>query len=75
MHQLEERIKRYLFVSDFDHTLSFNDSGFVLSDLLGVERFNERIAGLSDIHLVQQGGNSPIYCSTTPNFAVYARSI
>ena len=56
VHQSEERKKRYLFVSDFDHTLSFNDSGFVLSDLLGVERFKERIAGLSDIHLVQQGG-------------------
>jgi 2-hydroxy-3-keto-5-methylthiopentenyl-1-phosphate phosphatase len=44
-----------LLVSDFDQTLSFNDSGIVLSELLGVSGFAERIAGLSRIHLVQQG--------------------
>ena len=48
--------KDYLLVSDFDQTLSFNDSGIVLSDLLGVKGFEERIAGLSRIHMVQQGG-------------------
>jgi HAD superfamily phosphoserine phosphatase-like hydrolase len=46
----------YLFISDFDQTLSFNDSGIVLSELLGVSDFEARIAGLSRIHLVQQGG-------------------
>jgi 2-hydroxy-3-keto-5-methylthiopentenyl-1-phosphate phosphatase len=45
MHQFEERIKRYLFVSDFDHTLSFNDSGFVLSDLLGIDRLGSASPG------------------------------
>ena len=53
---LETRVKEYLLVSDFDQTLSFNDSGIVLSDLLGVAGFAERIRGLSNIHLVQQGG-------------------
>jgi HAD superfamily phosphoserine phosphatase-like hydrolase len=53
---LETRVKEYLLVSDFDQTLSFNDSGIVLSDLLGVGGFAERISGLSKIHLVQQGG-------------------
>lgn len=48
--------KQYLFVSDFDQTLSFNDSGLVLSKLLGVEGFEQRVNGLSAIHLVQQGG-------------------
>jgi len=48
--------KRYLFVSDFDQTLSFNDSGIVLSEMLGISGFQDRIAGLSRIHLVQQGG-------------------
>ncbi len=48
--------KDYLLVSDFDQTLSFNDSGVVLSDLVGISGFRERIAGLADIHLVQQGG-------------------
>jgi len=50
------RKKEYLVVSDFDQTLSFNDSGIVLSELIGVAGFAERIAGLSKIHLVQQGG-------------------
>jgi 2-hydroxy-3-keto-5-methylthiopentenyl-1-phosphate phosphatase len=48
-------MKRYLLASDFDQTLSFNDSGIVLSELLGIRGFRERTAGLSDIHLVQQG--------------------
>jgi HAD superfamily phosphoserine phosphatase-like hydrolase len=48
--------KEYLLVSDFDQTLSFNDSGIVLSELLGVGDFQQRIKGLSDIHMVQQGG-------------------
>jgi len=48
-------MKRYLLASDFDQTLSFNDSGIVLSDLLGISAFPERSAGLSRIHLVQQG--------------------
>jgi len=43
-------------VSDFDQTLSFHDSGIVLSEMLGISGFQERIAGLSQIHLVQQGG-------------------
>ena len=51
-----DRARDYLFVSDFDQTLSFNDSGLVLSELIGVEGFTERIQGLSQIHLVQQGG-------------------
>jgi HAD superfamily phosphoserine phosphatase-like hydrolase len=41
--------------SDFDQTLSFNDSGLVLSDLLGLSGFREKVAGLSQVHLVQQG--------------------
>jgi 2-hydroxy-3-keto-5-methylthiopentenyl-1-phosphate phosphatase len=54
--ELEIRPKEYLLVSDFDQTLSFNDSGIVLSELLGIEGFAERIGGLAKIHLVQQGG-------------------
>src|SRR2546427_2445167 len=48
-------MKRYLLASDFGQTLSFNDSGIVLSELLGISDFRERTAGLSRIHLVQQG--------------------
>src|SRR5437588_2579418 len=49
-------MKRYLLASDFDQTLSFNDSGIVLSELLGISGFREKSAGLSRIHMVQQGG-------------------
>lgn len=49
-------VKDYLLISDFDQTLSFNDSGIILSELLGISGFQERIAGLSRINLVQQGG-------------------
>ncbi|MBE7544029.1 MAG: haloacid dehalogenase-like hydrolase [Bryobacteraceae bacterium] len=48
--------KRCLLASDFDQTLSFNDSGIVLSDLLGVANFHEKVAGVSETRLVQQGG-------------------
>lgn len=49
-------MKEYLLISDFDQTLSFNDSGIVLSELLGISGFDQRIRGLSNIHLIQQGG-------------------
>src|SRR5215210_8214948 len=48
-------VTRYLLASDFDQTLSFNDSGIVLSEMLGISGFTERCAGLSRTHLVQQG--------------------
>src|SRR5207253_2515337 len=45
----------YLFVSDFDQTLSFNDSGRLLSETLGITGFEEKVAGLSHLNLVQSG--------------------
>jgi hypothetical protein len=36
--------------------LSFNDSGTVLSELLGRPGFEDKVAGMARIHLVQQGG-------------------
>ena len=65
---MENSAKKYLFVSDFDQTLSFNDSGLVLSRLLGVEGFEERVAGLSEIHLVQQGGELAYLLLHDPEF-------
>ncbi|MBV8550044.1 MAG: haloacid dehalogenase-like hydrolase [Acidobacteriaceae bacterium] len=60
--------KQYLFVSDFDQTLSFNDSGLVLSKLLGLNDFEQRVAGLSEIHLVQQGGELAYLLLHDPEF-------
>lgn len=60
--------RKYLLVSDFDQTLSFHDSGQVLSELLGVPDFNERVAGLEQIHLVQQGGELAYLLLHDPDF-------
>jgi phosphoserine phosphatase len=51
-------VKRYLLASDFDQTLSFHDSGLVLSELVGVsgQVFEQKTAILSVQNLVQQGG-------------------
>lgn len=65
---MTQAAKQYLFVSDFDQTLSFNDSGKVLCKLLGVSGFDERVAGLSDIHLVQQGGELSYLLLHDPEF-------
>ena len=62
------RPKRYLFASDFDQTLSFNDSGLVLSELLGIRGFHERVAGLARINLVQQGGKLAYLIRHDPEF-------
>ena len=60
--------KSYLLFSDFDQTLSFHDSGIVLSELIGISGFRERVAGLSDIHLVQQGGELAYLLLHDPDF-------
>ncbi|MBI4889639.1 MAG: haloacid dehalogenase-like hydrolase [Acidobacteria bacterium] len=48
--------KNYILASDFDHTLSFNDSGIVLSELLETRGFQGKVDGLAKMHFVQQGG-------------------
>ena len=49
-------MRHYLLASDFDQTLSFNDSGIALSELLGITGFKDKVTGLSRLNLVQQGG-------------------
>jgi len=70
---LETRAKEHLFVSDFDQTLSFNDSGLVLSELIGVSGFEQRIRGLADIHVVQQGGELAYLLLHDPEFRCVRR--
>ena len=60
--------KRYLVVSDFDQTLSFNDSGVVLSEVVGVPGFHEKVVGLSKINLVQQGAELAYLLRHDPEF-------
>jgi phosphoserine phosphatase len=60
--------QQYLLASDFDQTLSFNDSGELLSELIGATRFREKAAGLSQIHLVQQGAELAYLILHDPDF-------
>ncbi len=60
--------KHYLLASDFDQTLSFNDSGLVLSELLGISEFQDRVAGLARSNLVQQGGELAYLIRHDPEF-------
>jgi HAD superfamily phosphoserine phosphatase-like hydrolase len=62
------RPTHYLLASDFDQTLSFNDSGLVLSELLGISGFQERVAGLARSNLVQQGGELAYLIRHDPEF-------
>jgi phosphoserine phosphatase len=64
----EHSAKHYLLASDFDQTLSFKDSGVVLSELLGISGFEERIAGLARTNLVQQGGELAYLIRHDPEF-------
>src|ERR1700692_503363 len=61
-------LKHYLLASDFDQTLSFKDSGLVLSELLGISGFEERVAGLGRTNLVQQGGELAYLIRHDPEF-------
>ena len=50
--------KHYIFASDFDQTLSYHDTGYVLSELLGIstKEFERKAEGMARLNLVQQGG-------------------
>jgi len=58
----------YLLVSDFDQTLSFNDSGLVLSEMLGIRDFEARVSGLSRLNLVQSGAELAYLLRHDPEF-------
>ncbi|HVB36381.1 MAG TPA: haloacid dehalogenase-like hydrolase [Candidatus Acidoferrales bacterium] len=66
----ESPIKRFLFASDFDRTLSFNDSGYVLSELLGIPtaEFERKAAGMAKLNLVQQGAELAYLLLHDPQF-------
>jgi HAD superfamily phosphoserine phosphatase-like hydrolase len=64
----ETPLKHYLLASDFDQTLSFRDSGVVLSELLGISGFEHRVAGLAQSNLVQQGGELAYLIRHDPEF-------
>jgi 2-hydroxy-3-keto-5-methylthiopentenyl-1-phosphate phosphatase len=68
----DKLLKRYIFASDFDQTLTFNDSGYVLSEMLGIPtgEFEHKAQGMAKLNLVQQGAelaylllHDPVYHS------------
>ena len=61
-------LRQYLLASDFDQTLSFNDSGVVLSELIGFHGFHDKVAGLSQMNLVQQGAELSYLILHDPEF-------
>jgi phosphoserine phosphatase len=66
--RMNKPAKHFLLASDFDQTLSFNDSGLELSELLGVRGFEHKVAGLANSHLVQQGGELAYLIRHDPEF-------
>jgi phosphoserine phosphatase len=62
-----------MIASDFDQTLSFNDSGHVLSELLGVRDFEQKVSGLARANLVQQGGELAYLIRHDPDFRAVRR--
>jgi len=66
----DKPLKHYLFASDFDQTLTFNDSGYVLSEIIGIptEEFKRRATGMARINLVQQGAELAYLLLHDPEF-------
>jgi HAD superfamily phosphoserine phosphatase-like hydrolase len=70
MADLQPPKKRFILASDFDQTLSFNDSGYVLGELLGIplSEFERKITGMAKLNLVQQGGELAYLLLHDPEF-------
>ena len=58
----------FLLASDFDQTLSFNDSGYVLCELLGIRGFEQKVAGLAKSNLVHPGAELAYLLRHDPQF-------
>ena len=67
-------LKQYLLASDFDQTLSFNDPGVVLSELIDFHGFHDKVSGLSHMNLVQQGAELSYLILHDPEFRHVRRS-
>jgi len=66
----EKLAKRYIFASDFDQTLTFNDTGYVLSEMVGIPtaEFERRAQGMAKLNLVQQGAELAYLLLHDPEF-------
>jgi len=66
----DKPLKHYIFASDFDQTLTFNDSGYVLSELVGIptQEFERKAQGMAKLNLVQQGAELAYLLLHDPEF-------
>jgi len=66
----EKLAKRYIFASDFDQTLTFNDTGYVLSEMVGIptSEFERKAQGMAKLNLVQQGAELAYLLLHDPEF-------
>src|SRR3981189_3490334 len=66
----KKHLKHFLFASDFDQTLTFNDTGYVLSELVGIslEEFERKAKGMAKLNLVQQGAELSYLLLHDPEF-------
>jgi HAD superfamily phosphoserine phosphatase-like hydrolase len=66
----DKPLKHYIFASDFDQTLTFNDSGYVLSELVGIPtaEFERKAQGMAKLNLVQQGAELAYLLLHDPEF-------
>ncbi|HTS05999.1 MAG TPA: haloacid dehalogenase-like hydrolase [Candidatus Eisenbacteria bacterium] len=71
----DNALKRYIFASDFDQTLTFNDSGYVLAELVGIpiDEFERKAKGMAKINLVQQGAELAYLLLHDPEFRAKVR--
>src|ERR1700704_686063 len=71
----DKPLKRYLFASDFDQTLTFDDSGYVLSELVGIPtaEFERKAKGMAKLNLVQQGAELAYLLLHDPEFRTRVR--
>src|SRR5436309_3146402 len=62
--------KEFIFASDFDQTLTFNDSGYVLAELVGIPtaEFERKSTGMARLNLVQQGAELAYLLLHDPEF-------
>jgi len=75
IHMTDRPLRRYIFASDFDQTLTFNDSGYVLAELVGipVDEFERKAKGMAKINLVQQGAELAYLLLHDPEFRAKVR--
>jgi 2-hydroxy-3-keto-5-methylthiopentenyl-1-phosphate phosphatase len=68
-------LKEFIFASDFDQTLTFNDSGYVLAELVGIptEEFERKSKGMARLNLVQQGAELAYLLLHDPEFKARVR--